>query len=79
MFLDPEGMGVDFQLRVVSWLEANGCRDWVAMEPIVVRGRLAWYTSMGRKGRPIVVRGDSVVTRRKCVRIRIPLSEIPEA
>ncbi len=63
--------------RIAAWMEANGCRDWVAVEPIVVKGRTIYYTSLGRRdgAHPVdqrmVVRGDEVVTRVRGLRVRI--------
>lgn len=49
MYLNPEHMTGEQQRRIVAWLEANGCRDVIALEPIIVRGKIAEYQSAGRR------------------------------
>ena len=82
MYLNPERMDDRYQARIVDWLEANGCRDFIAIEPIVVRGQVAEYTSLGRKYRihrdPVDwAAGRLLWAKRKRIRVRIPLSKIP--
>ena len=84
MYFNPDRMDDRYQTRISDWLEANGCRDFIALEPIVVRGQIAEYTSLGRKYRidrdPIDwERGLLPWARRKKIRLRIPLSRIPIA
>ena len=84
MYFNPDRMDDRFQTRISDWLEANGCRDFIALEPIVVRGQIAEYTSLGRKYRidrdPFDWEHNSFPwARRKKIRLRIPLSRIPIA
>lgn len=73
MYLHPERVDED---RVVAWLEANGCRDHIALEPITVRGNVVEYTALCRKDpRPLKrLRIDKQtyepVTRRRQMRVR---------
>ena len=81
MHLDPYRLTRDQRQAVASWLEANGCRDHIALEPITVRGRRAWYTPLCRKDpkalRRITVdkNGELPRHRERSVRIRIPLAD----
>ena len=77
MYLNPDRMTNVERLRIDRWMQANGCRDYILQEPIVVRGKVAEYVSAGRRGRRPTVRGDELVTMRRRLRIRIPLSAIP--
>ena len=75
MYLHPDRVD---QERVVRWLEANGCRHYVALEPVVVKGSRAYYTAICRKdprslARIPVVRSEFVPLGRRSVRIRVPL------
>ena len=79
VYIHPDRLTAADRQRVVRWLEANGCRDWVDLEPIIVRGGLIHYVSLGRKSpnmRRVVVRGQSVVTRARRLRLRVPLSAV---
>ena len=83
MYLDPDRMTPQFEGRIARWLEVNGCPHWIALEPIVVRGKVAEYTALSRrldpKGIPDrQVHGDDIVPlgRRK-IRLRIPLHKVP--
>lgn len=75
MYLNPEHMSAEFEQRLVRWMEANGCRDYIALEPITIRGRVAEYASLGRKGRLVICSGEPV-TRVRRLRLRIPLSKV---
>lgn len=78
-YFNPDHMTDVDQQRIAHWLEANGCRDWIALEPIVLRGNIAEYTAICRKGRErhIRVRDDSFIPRgRRRLRIRIPLAAV---
>ena len=79
MYLDPEPMTLEHRRRIDRWMVANGCRDHIALDPIIVRGKVAEYTAAGRRdgsgmrdhmGNPVHH------YRRKRLRIRIPLSRI---
>lgn len=79
MHLDPDRLTRDQRQAVASWLEANGCRDHIALEPVTVRGRRAWYTPLCRKDpkairRIPVIDGVPVRSRERSVRIRVPLA-----
>lgn len=81
MYLDPERMDAEFRLRIVRWLEANGCRHHIAMEPLVVRGKVVEYVALCRKDQRSILRAPIrdyafVPLGRKRLRLRIPLSEV---
>ena len=79
MYLNPNRLSIEFQQRIVRWLEANGCRYHIAMEPIIVRGKVAEYVALCRKDRVHQMRvrdGECVPLGRKRLRIRIPLSRV---
>lgn len=75
-----------FDGRVDRWMRANGCRDYVALEPIIVRGNIAEYQAICRRERLNAKPGAGgitktdygwgVKTRTKRLRIRIPFSAI---
>lgn len=88
MYLNPENMPSDHQSRIARWLEANGCRDSIALEPIIVRGKIAEYQAICRKrkmgrewdGKPggihLTPDCESLTTTTRRLRIRIPLHKI---
>lgn len=80
MYLDPDRMTPEHQGRIARWFEVNGCPHWIALEPIVVRGKVAEYTAMCRRNDTSdrQIRGDEFVPlgRRK-LRLRIPLAKVP--
>lgn len=80
MYLNPERMDISLEQRIVRWLEANGCRHWLAREPIVLRGSIVEYTALALKNeRSIdrqIHRDEIVPLGRKRMRIRIPLSKV---
>ncbi|MCL2089869.1 MAG: hypothetical protein FWH11_01365 [Micrococcales bacterium] len=78
MYMNPARMSRDHQRRIVRWMVANGCTDYVALEPIVLKGKVLHYTSCGRRGRRVAVRNGEVVTRRRQLRIRITLRKVRE-
>lgn len=43
MILNPDRMTADQQRQVADWLEANGCRDYIALENIIVAGNHVRY------------------------------------
>jgi len=79
MYLRPGRMGDE--ARIVRWLEANGCRHWIALEPIIIRGKVVEYTAISRKDDRSLdrqLRGCEVTNLgRKRLRLRIPLARIP--
>lgn len=79
MYLNPDHMSYEFQGRIARWLEANGCRHYIALEPITVRGNVAEYVALCRKDRvhSMRVRDDEIVPLgRKWLRIRVPLRDV---
>lgn len=80
MYLDPTRMNSSFEQRIVRWLEANGCRHWIAVEPVIVRGSIVEYTALALKNQRSIdrqIHGDEIVPiGRKRMRIRIPLSKV---
>lgn len=80
MYLNPDAMPDAFQRRVARWLEANGCRHHIALEPVVVRGNIAEYVALSRKDDKSLDRqirdADVIPIGLKRLRIRIPLSKV---
>lgn len=80
MYLNPNRMRDDHVRRIVRWLEANGCRHYIALEPIIVRGSVAEYVALCRKDERSIdrqIRGDEMVPLGpKRLRLRIPLSKV---
>lgn len=80
MYLDPIRLSVTHQQRIVRWLEANGCRDYIDMQPITVRGRWIEYVALCRKDERSLKRqirgGEVVPLGTKRLRIRVPLAEV---
>ena len=81
MYLNPDRMSPDFRRRIARWLEANGCRHHVALEPIIIKGGVAEYVALCRKDRKSlqrmrIVDCDAVPLGVKRLRIRIPLSAV---
>jgi len=60
MYLNPDRMVLEERLPIAAWLERNGCRHHIALEPIVIRGQWAYYTALCRK--------DAKSTRRAKIR-----------
>ena len=83
MYLNPESLTHDECRRVDRWLVANGCRHEVALEPIILHGKIAEYYSICRRGHwhkvggpgVTVSGGDPALIRRR-LRIRVPLSAV---
>lgn len=73
MILNPNRMTIDQQQQVVDWLEANGCRDLIALEPITIAGNHAHYEAISRNNRPARFADDRVITKTRTLRIRRPL------
>ena len=92
MYLNHGRMTIDDRLRIHRWLKSNGCRDYVALLPIVVHGNVAEYWSYGRvdakRRNPSSVnclsperleaRGWELPVRRKRLRLRIPLHRVAQ-
>lgn len=81
MYLNPSHMTNEHAARIMRWLEANGCRNYIAMQPITVRGRWVEYVALIRKGDEKALRrqhvgGELVPLGRKRLRIRVPLAEV---
>lgn len=80
MYLNPDHMPAAKAARIARWLEANGCRHWIALAPIVVRGSIAEYVALARKDDKSIdrqIRGSEIVPLGpKRLRIRIPLSKV---
>ncbi len=80
MYLNPDRMTSQARQRVDRWLQVNGCRHHVALDPIVVRGNVAEYVAISRRDdRSIerqIVGGGLVELGRKRLRIRVPLSRV---
>ena len=77
MYLNPNKMSAADQNRIAAWLERNGCRHYIAMDPIVIRGNVAEYTALCRKDakscarmRLNVARDELVPLGRRRLRIR---------
>ena len=49
MYLNPDRMDTAERMAVAKWLERNGCRHHIALEPIVIAGQWAFYTALCRK------------------------------
>lgn len=68
--------------HIWRWLLANGCRDIVALEPIIIhdtkRGQIIEYQALCRQGRldDIRVKQGQPVSRRKRMWLRYELSEV---
>lgn len=80
MYLNPATMTPAHQGRIARWLEANGCRHWIDLQPIIVRGSVAEYVALALKNERSIARqihNDGIVPLGlKRVRIRIPLSKV---
>lgn len=88
MYFDPRGDPTEFSARIARWLDANGCRDWVALEPVILRGKVVEYQAACRKhkadrefdGKPGGIHynaaHDDLVTTTKRMRVRIPLAKV---
>lgn len=77
MFINPDRLSTEEQRVVAEWLERNGCRHYIALEPIVIRGQWAEYTALCRKDERSVRRmqvrdSEAVPLGRRRVRIRHP-------
>lgn len=77
MYLDPDIMNTNERMAVAEWLERNGCRHHIALEPIVIAGQWAFYTALCRKDAKSMARmrvrdGDLVPLGRRRVRLRSP-------
>lgn len=71
MYLNPDRMTPDQQVRVLDWMRQNGMPErHVALEPLLVRGGVVEYTELDvvrwRRGM------DEVPTRRRRLRTRTP-------
>jgi hypothetical protein len=80
MYLNPARMDAGQQARIARWLEANGCRHWIALEPIIVRGNVAEYVALARKDDRSLdrqIHGNEITPLgRKRLRLRIPLRRV---
>lgn len=76
MIIRPETLNHDQRNAVTDWLKANGCRDYVALEPILIKGSMIEYQALCRRHRTHAMRldpdGNAITTRRQ-LRIRHPL------
>ena len=84
MYLNPDRMTNVERTRIDRWMQANGCRDYVAAMPIVVRGKVAEYVPVCRRERVMASTSAGgpylllpAMRRPRRLRIRIPLSAIP--
>ncbi len=80
--LKPDRMSLDEQQSVAAWMHRNGCRHYIAIEPIIIHGRWAEYTAICRDDpkslRRTQVRNDSIVNLgKRRVRIRHPFRGLP--
>lgn len=72
--------GDEVMSYLYHWMQANGCRDFIGFDPIIIRGNYVEYTSYGRRDwvkkaptRSIMDRnGDIKTVKRKLMRIRVP-------
>ncbi len=68
--------------RIWRWLLANGCRDIVALGPVIIhytkRGKIIEYQALCRQGRldDIKVKRGQPVSKRKRMWLRYELSEV---
>ena len=79
MRLNPDRLTRSQTRAVDAWLVANGCRHHVAIEPITIRGRRAYYTAWGRRDPKSMQRrpvrdGWLVPLGERSVHIRVPLA-----
>jgi len=77
MYLDPDIMNTSERMAVAQWLESNGCRHHIALEPIIIKGQWAFYTALCRKDAKSMRRAkirdcEMVPLGRRRVRIRSP-------
>lgn len=66
MFLDPEKLDERQRQVVDGWLVANGCRDHVALRPVVIAGSSIRFWSICRRDAKAVQRvkvGRQVIDR----------------
>ncbi len=80
--LKPDRMSLDEQQSVAAWMRRNGCRHYIALEPITIHGRWAEYTALCRDDdksiRRMPTRDDSpVMLGKRRVRIRYPFRVQP--
>ncbi len=80
MCLKPDRMSLDEQQSVAAWMHRNGCRHYIALEPITIHGQWAEYTAICRDDdkslRRMPVRdGSAVMLGKRRVRIRYPIRE----
>jgi len=65
MYLNPDWMTTDQRNAVAAWLERNGCRHDIALEPLVIRGQWVHYTALCRRDRKsrqrMVIRDNAIV------------------
>lgn len=81
MYLDPERLSPAHANRIARWLEANGCRYWIDLQPIIVRGNVAEFVALARKNdsKSLArqIRGLEITPLGvKRIRIRIPLHKV---
>jgi hypothetical protein len=77
MYLNPDRMTIAERVAVDAWLQRNGCRHHIAIEPIIIKGQWAHYTAMCHRDpkslRRAVIRKDELVSlgpRRVRIRTR---------
>ena len=76
MYLNPDHMTTDEQMAVAAWLDRNGCRHHIALEPIVIKGQWAHYIALSRKDHKSLMRAkirdnEMVPLGRRRVRLRV--------
>lgn len=86
MHINPDTIPRHEMQRIDRWLVANGVREHVALEPVIVKGRHVEYGAMCRRDRKPMARNDWLTrdkhgdlipkVKRKRVRIRVPLAAV---
>lgn len=78
MILDPETLSHQDQRKIVDWLEANGCEEYIALEPIKVRFGYVTFQAICPLGQPdkAQVDGDRLVTHTRRIRVRTPMPRV---
>lgn len=81
MRLDPDLLTGEQRRQVVRWLQDNGCRDLVALKPIIVKGNYVEYWALCRDDPKSIERAnlrELERSKRKRLRLRVPRSALTD-
>lgn len=76
MYLNPETMTQAHRSRIDRWLKANGAGKHIALEPVIVRGKVAEFYEVRSFAIRSYREGSWPILTRRRLRIRIPLNKI---